>query len=487
LSNSESLLSGKGVTSIAKNASYLVGTNLLNYAMRFLYVIALTYFLGPELYGLINYGISWYLAFLSFTGFGIAAILSREIGRDKSCGSWIASLTLTFRSVAVIIAALSCGTLGWLFENRIDVRILLVLFSIALVGRSLSIWTQNIFTAYEASQYTFRLQAIFRSFEVIVGIAVLIIGYGATGVVIVHLLSWWLQGLSGLILVWRRIVAIRFNFSWQGLKYVLYQGIPLGLMVVMENWLLHGPLVLFRHFGVSDSSLGQLALSMQAFTIICSVPMAAGAASLPVLSRSVTRQDGKEILFTETIIRASFIFGAFAGITGIGAGPWLVNLIFGIRYLEAGYLLGISMWLLIPFSCAITISRVYVVKGEFYLPMIFSGVGALIMTLIMPCLVAAWNASGALIATATGMVVWALGVIFLSARSGLLDIRKTVFRPIVVIIFGLGVFFLLKPVNNLVAVLSSWTALLCGTLSFGILTKDEWLLISRLKQKLTRS
>jgi O-antigen/teichoic acid export membrane protein len=131
---------------------YLEGSRWVNTAVRFVYVIALTHYLGPELYGLLNYGMSWYLAFLPFTILGMGAILGTEIGRDRGGGARIASLTLTLRIFSSGIAAVACGILGWLCESKPEARILLGVFSVGLGGRSLAVWVGSIFNAYELNK-----------------------------------------------------------------------------------------------------------------------------------------------------------------------------------------------------------------------------------------------------------------------------------------------------------------------------------------------
>ena len=482
MSRSAVILSGIGVASIAKNAGYLLGTHGLYIVLRFVYVIALAHYLGPELYGFLNYGISWYLAFLSLTGLGTAAILVREIGRDRKGGPWIVSLTLTLRSSAAVIAAVACGILGWLFESKPEVRLLLIIFSIALIGRSLVMWAESVYTGYEVNKYTFRLQAIFRTLEVFVGIAFLLVGGGAIAVATVHSISWLFQALSGLILAQRYLVAIRLNWAWHDLKDILVRGLPIGLGFIMVNWLQTGSLVLYRHLASSTDNLGQLALAMQAFALSSAISMAAGTASLPVLSRSVARQDGKDLLFTETMIKAAFILGGAAGLAGLGGGPWLVDIVFGTHYIETGYLLGLVMWLLIPLTCGITITRVYLARGQFFLPTACAGAGAVVFTLAMPWLVSAMDTLGAVLATGTGMGVWALSLICILAKSDDLDMLRSVFRPLAVILFALGVFFVLKSVNVWIALLISWVVLLCGTMMAGILTRDERRLLASVKR-----
>ena len=480
---SESNLSGIGVASIAKNTGYLIGTSGINVIVRFVYALALAHYLGPELYGLLNYGISWYLAFLSITGLGIAIILSREIGRDRNNGPRIVSLTLTVRIFITIIAALACGILGWFFESNAEARSLLLMFTLALIGRSFTIWTESVFTGYEENRFTFRLQAIFRTLEVVVGTTVLFIGYGVTAIATVHAISWWLQAVSGIILARRYLVAVRLNLAWNGIKHILISGLPLGLGVIMIQWLQSGTIVLYRHMASSEYSLGQLALAMQTFIIISSIPMAAGIASLPVLSRSIERRDGKDLLFSATMMKASIILGAAFGLAGLGLGPWLVDAIFGIRYVEAGKLLGLAIWLSIPFSCGGSLTKVYLARDQFFLPTICAGAGALGLTLTIPWFVSVMDTSGAILAAGTGMGVWAISLIWMLARSGDLDVVQTVFKPLFVVVIALGTFIVLKTVSIVLAVLASWTVLFSGVFLFSILTKDERYLLGVLKKK----
>jgi O-antigen/teichoic acid export membrane protein len=199
--------------------------------------------------------------------------------------------------------------------------------------------------------------------------------------------------------------------------------------------------------------------------------------------RLIARQDGKDILQVKTEMRAAFIFGAAAGLAGLGAGPWLIESVFGPRFMEAGYLLGLVMWLPIPFSCGSTIARLYFARGEPFFPVLFSGAGALVMILIMPRCLTAMDTTGAVLATAAGIAVWALSLICLLVRSGDLNLRQTIFRPLALILCSLGVFIALKTLNSWLAMLISWLVLFCGMLQFGGVTEEERGIFKLLKHK----
>ncbi len=462
-----------GIRSIAENAAYLMTARGLTFLVRAVYVVALARYLGPEVYGLFSYGLSWYMAFLALTALGLDAILGREVGRDREGAVRIAGQTLTLRSGAVVVAAAACGLAGWFANAEPAARQLLLIFSLALAGRGLAMWTEQAFTAYEESRYALRQEAVFRPFEVVLGLGMLVAGAGAAGVAAVHALVWWLQALRGMALVHRRLVPVWPDWTWGGLARLLVQGLPLGLSLLFSSWLLLGPLVLFRHVAGTEGSLGQLALALQAVVLVCTVPWSIGSAALPVLSRSAAREDGKVLRFADGMLRLGLLLGAAAGLTGMAVGPWLVDAIFGSRYGPAGQLLGPALWLLVPLTAGTATSQVFLVWGRFVPPALCALAGALVLTLTLPGLAPAMGAGGALLAAGAGMCVWALSLIALLARSGGLDLGRGVLRPGVVVLVALGVYLGLEPVAVWLALCASWLVLLGGTLAIGVLAPEE--------------
>jgi O-antigen/teichoic acid export membrane protein len=437
------------------------------------YAIGLAHFLGPRLYGLFSYGISWYLAFLPIAGLGLGVILSREIGQNRSQAARVASQTLTLRFLSAIVVAIFCGTVAWFSEGEPRIRKLLLVFSFALIGRALALWTEQAFTACEKNKYSFWVEAIFRPAEMVIGLWLLFAGFGIVAVAIVHTVVWWLQAFTGLAFARRYIGSLRFDLAWHSLKKMLVQGLPIALGVLLVGWLQQGPLLLFRFVAGAGKSLGQLAFAMQAFFVLAMIPAATGTASLPALSRAVGTRDGKDRLFAETMLRAALIIGAAAGLAGIAVGRRLVDIILGPHYAEAGHLLGPAMWLLIPWTCGTAIWRVFLAKGRFFLPILCGSAGALVLTSTLPMCVSSMDTAGALFATGAGMAVWAISLVWFLARSEDLDFRQAILRPCAAILPALGVFFVLKPITVWLALPASWVAILGGTLFFGVLTPKE--------------
>ncbi len=470
---SGSIISGIGVSSIAKNAFFLLGGRWLTTAIQGAYAIVLARMLGPELYGLYNYGLSWYLAFILFATLGLAAVLSREVGRDFEDRSKVVDRTLLVRlSISIFVAALA-GSIGFLTETDPRMKTLLLLFSWALVGRSLAIWTKEVFNAYESNRYYLFQQAVFRPLEVFAGIAVLVAGGKILAVAAVHALSWWLQAIGGLLFVTKRIIPINIQWSWRSHLNIFSQGLVICLSQFMIFWPLFGAVILFRFLGGTDSRLGQLALLLQIFWVAFRIPESLSVAALPVLSRAAAKGEGKDRLFAETTLRINLIFGAALGLLGMGMGPWVVMRIFGASYERAGRLLGYGLWLLIPYGCGFALYYVYLAKKQDLRALGHATLGAVTFTLGMLILAPRLYVGGALIALAAGMIICAGSMIFELARREQLGIGFSIGKPGMAVLLSLGAFISLQRINAWLALAAGLLLLFGCAILFGGLSGEE--------------
>jgi len=431
------------------------------------YVVALARVLGPDLYGLFAYGQSWYMAFLPLTAFGLAGILSREIGRDRKAGSTIVANTISIRILTSAIGAFACGAMGWFIESDVMMRQLLLIFSLALAGRAGASWAEQVFVAYESSHLVLAQEALFRPLEVVVGLTVLIFDGGVIGIVLLHAIVWWLQAIRGIWLVHRRLVRLRLGKSWKELSQMLRRGAPICTGAVLGSWLMQGPLVLYRYTDTTDTNLGQLAVAMQALAILAIIPWSIGSSALPILSRAADRGDGKDQLFVEGMTRLGFLFAATAGLIGMTLGPWLIGLVFGAKYTLAGTLLGPVLWLLAPLTVATSASQVILARGLYKTSAICAFIGATGLTASLPSLTTAFGPLGPIIATGIGMTLWATALLVAVNTSGGLSWELTIARPFLVVVAASGGYLLF--VNAI-----PWFALLVSLL---LLALGAWYVI----------
>ena len=110
-----------GVRSLSFNAGFLVFSRILEKAIRFIYILILARWLGPEMLGLYNYGLAWYLIFLPLACWGLGELLSIHLGRKPENTEDIVGATLLARLFITIVFALIYFTIGYISNDDLIV------------------------------------------------------------------------------------------------------------------------------------------------------------------------------------------------------------------------------------------------------------------------------------------------------------------------------------------------------------------------------
>lgn len=477
-------MDGRGIASIASNLTYLLAGSGVYFVTRFLYAVALARVFSPNIYGMINYGIALYLLFIPLTKMGLEIVISRDVGQNRQQGGRTALITFTLRIVSIVLASIAYAVLSWFIEGEPATRLLVFVFSFALIGRSLAMWTENIYAAYEVNSYFLRQQSIFRPMEVLLGLLVVFIWREALLVVVVHGLVWCLEAIYGLAIIHRRILPLRLERNPAELRHVFVQGLPLGAALLLMALPYQGPLIFFRHLTSVDNSLGQLALAMQVLFMLSQIMLALGSASLPALSRSAVRQDGKDCLFAETTIRFSLFLGTAFALLGMAFGPWLTVKIFGERYIQAGTLVGPVLWLIVPWATGHALARVLMARKLDSQLFFCALAGAVVFSLSIAEAVSRCGIEGAIWSAGTGMSLTTLLIIFVLYGHLPMDFQASLIKPGMTVLLTIcGFYFLMQVVNPMLSFLAAFVALAVGCR--GCLTRQDLVWLGQTSRWLT--
>lgn len=398
-----------GAAHAIRNSSILVASQFVTILVRLVYLYILVRYLAPAGYGVLTYGMYWYLVLLPFTYVGADVVLGREIGRDRQTAPSLLSATLSLRFLACTIATLVSIVIAVVLEQDPSVRSVIVIFSFSLVGRSVWMWSAAVFTAFEDVRPILKIDVACRTLE----IAALIIlletsAPGLRTIASVHAASWLVEGLVAVALIARRwTLGNRWSFG-QWLP-VLRQGLPAATFAIAMALYFQLPLVLFRQTQGAGDSLGYFALAFQIITYLAGIPYLAANASLPVLSRSAARGDGKDriaaLLMIAAIVAGGFVLVIAASFLVAPTVSWL----FGDRYAQTTAILEGGLWLLIPASLALLFQHLLFSNGiRSVLATAAPVIGVVVMVFLFPALARTDGYSGALWSVAAGLLVWAL-------------------------------------------------------------------------------
>jgi len=111
------MLKGLLKNKIVKNANWLIGTRIARILLSFVVAVLTTRFLGPDNYGVINYGAAYAAFFINLCNLGINAILVKEFTDKTYSEGEVLGTTLTLRAVASILSALVIVIMTLFFDR----------------------------------------------------------------------------------------------------------------------------------------------------------------------------------------------------------------------------------------------------------------------------------------------------------------------------------------------------------------------------------
>jgi O-antigen/teichoic acid export membrane protein len=462
-----------GVRSVAKNTAFLTATRGINMATRMVYIILVARLLGPELYGLLAFSQSWYLAFLPIGIFGLADIVLRTIAMHPSQAGDIAAKSLSIHLVMATAASIICAVLAWIILPDSDAPLLISVLALALIGRTLSAWADNLFVAFDTGGNILLHEVFFRVAELIAAILILLSGGGLLLLAMFHAIVWCAHAARGVFVVRRDLIPIHITWQASALVPVALSGIPFLIIAFAGTWMMLGPIVLFHGLAGDDLVFSQYTLAMQILFMAAMLPLSLGHAAQPVVTRAAKRGDGKDLIYAHVILRLSFILGTIAGLGGLTFGPWLVEFLFGEKFAAAGQLVGLTLWCLIPIFGTSAFPTVILAHGHFRVLMFAALAGALTMTCTLPLLAMGFGSRGAIVSVGLGYFGSLMVTSIFTVKAGWANPFATMVRPLIVTVITIAIYLPLASLSKWLAFPAAMLMLTAGSLILNVITKEE--------------
>jgi O-antigen/teichoic acid export membrane protein len=370
------------VLSLSRNAGFLILSRVLEKGIRLFYIIILARWLGPEILGLYNYGIAWYLLFLPLAYWGIGSLLSVHLGRRQENAEDIVGALFLLRTVMTLAAALSCLVIGLLSHQDALTRHIISLFVIALAARSLAQWGRSCFVALEQSRYSAGLEVGFRMVEALFGILYLSTGGGLTGICAIHAIGWILEAALALVLVHRRLGFKKFHVPWRFASPYAREAFPVAVNVFLFLAMFQAGFIVLKHMLSEPISLGLYTVAFQMVFNTSLIPQAFGKAALPILSREYSRGSGQDIVIFQMTLKIFAFFSALLVMVVILYGDALLRMLFGSEYLPASGALVIIAAAMIGGYALPFANNVLLSAGRFILAGVTVGVSLFTVTTV---------------------------------------------------------------------------------------------------------
>jgi O-antigen/teichoic acid export membrane protein len=393
-----------------------MGSNWIETVLNGVYVVAISHFLGAELYGAWAYAAAAYGFVLGLTWFGMDMLLPMRLGADRRDSAGFVGVTLALRLALLGIAAVGLAVYALVYEPPGTTRLALLLVIPALYGRGLALWARVVFIGYERAGSYMKMAAGVRVTEVVCGIALLAAGWGLIAVLVLHSLFWLVEAAIGLGMARSWLTRYRPRLDIGETIDLVRKGAVIGLAASLTGWLMAGPVLMLRHVDGDLARLGQFSIALQLAMIMVASVQPFFAAALPVLSRSVTRGDPRLVFYGGlTVLAALLGCGALAGL-GFLVGPPLVLWLFGPDFALAGDLVGPCLLLGGLILAPTGYGQLLVLGGRRWPGAIASGIGGLVLLVTLPPAVNSWGVYGAVVAAGGAWLARAIILIASAAQ-----------------------------------------------------------------------
>jgi O-antigen/teichoic acid export membrane protein len=331
---------------VVKNASFLLISQLATWALTLVLTIVLARYLGATLVGEYTLASSIWTIMGVFINFGMDTLLIKQIARTPEQTPELFGTTIVARTILFI---LSCGLVA-LYAHfahfSATTMVLVGLLGIAQLATQLYLATQASLQGLELMHYVSVAGVASRIINTVLGIAVLVLGYGVYGIGIITIVAM----VVGLVLQYvflRRHYPLPLQFSPSHTWAILRAGLPylasnLGLVA-------YGQVdVLMISSLVNTTQVGWYGSASRLFGTLMFFPVIFTTAVFPSLTRAYTNSSNA----LPTIIRKSFDLMLVLSVP-IGLGLFvianqLVVLLYGADFAPSGPILALMGLVLIP-------------------------------------------------------------------------------------------------------------------------------------------
>jgi len=447
------------VRKVLKGTADLGAAQIIRTTLRAVYIIVLARFLGPELYGLFNYGLGWYLAFMSLTLLGFDLILGKEGGQEGVDADTFVAATFRVQLAVTFPTALVCWLVALALEDP-DISMILGVFSIALMGRSIAAWASFVFISREKSNRVFWLESTCRILEALCGTLALLVGGSLFEVVVIHALFWWVQAIWGLCELSAHRLLLIPNRVGDIIRSLGGAPIVLGLAGVFQVWIVQGPIILFRQLGGSDALLGQIALAFQVFGLLAGLSWVILRAVLPHLSKSVRAGRSADLTFANLLGQLTIVGAGAATVITYFFGDTVLHWLVGNEYDAAGQFLPYTVAATAAFTIGVGAHQILAAHGKYTAILFGTATGAVIMTGVM---LVVWPLSPHLtpfLSLGAGLIAWMIVVGWAVYRVTPFPLMKVVWIPLTVSVLGITIGHTVLPLGMVSAVVSTATIFL---------------------------
>jgi len=384
---------------ILSNTGWLFASYISRYGLTFLIELWMARYLGPQQFGLYNYVIAFVTLLGTLASLGVNNVVVREIVRTPSERGEILGTAFTLKLAGALLTWPL--TLLAIYLLRPDDGLARLMAGIIAAG--------TLFQAFDVIEYWFQSQvkskfAVLAKTAALIAVSVLRVGllYTRSPLITFACAATLELALSaaGLIIAYRKTgdSLWKWKATFARAKLLLRDGLPLLLSWFSIIFYMKIDQVMLGEWA-GDKAVGIYSVVVRLSEVWYFIPVSIASSALPSIieakkiSEQVYRQRMQRLLY----LLSAMAYGIAIPMTFLSG--WLVTLLFGERYAEAGPALSVHIWAGVPVFLGVVKDSYLLTEGLTRLSFVMAFGGAVINVALNYFLIPRYGALGAAIAT----------------------------------------------------------------------------------------
>lgn len=330
---------------IAKNASVLMISQALTWAMSLVLMLFLPRFLGAEGMGQLHLSMSIWAIVGMFITFGTDTLLTKEISRTPEKTAELVGAAIILRSVFYVVGfGLTAVAIQFAGYSQETIYVIYIIGLAELLNQVGSVARASLI-GLERMEYVAIASIAFRAFVTVVSIAILLLGYGVLVAAAVNIGGTLITAVLHFYYL-QKLQPVSFLSNWDTLKVVFKASSPY-LMVYAFSVIYKQLDAVIISLLINETQVGWYGVADQLFGTFMFVPTVFITAVFPALSRMFADKSDSLIHLMRKSFHLLLLLSVPIGLGVTAIASPLVVLLFGSDFAPSGPVLAIMGFVLV--------------------------------------------------------------------------------------------------------------------------------------------
>ncbi len=276
-------------TSIVRNTTVMMGSQVVTWVSSFVLMLFLPRYLGSEDYGRLYLAMSVAMIAQVFVDFGGAYFIAKEIARHKDHAPALIADSIGFRMILSVVFLLLLAIFSWIAGYPWKVQALILILAGAKLWEGPLAVFSSAFQGFEEMIHKSVVSIVERVFLMAFGVGALLLG--GTSMTIAFIMA--ASTLLGCVIAYRRLrpfVPRLPRVNWKNVVGLMRAGLPYLMMAIFAVIYYRINAVMLSLL-VPEQVVGWFGAAFRFFDILMFFPSILSIAVFPVLSRHVDMKD----------------------------------------------------------------------------------------------------------------------------------------------------------------------------------------------------